>query len=135
MSFPNKTRMAKCYYCNEEMKDENLKAHCKKKHGAAKRGAGQTTLLSHFAVSAKKSKQDSSHSDELLLSSSGRQTPESSLFSRPETPIEAPEMALETPDKAEEIPDDKEKDNHLKELVNCSTGAKITNCSLTLASS
>ena len=70
MSFPSKTRMAKCYYCNEEMKDENLKAHCEKKHGAAKRVAGQTTLLSHFAVSAKKSKPDPSHSDELLLSSS-----------------------------------------------------------------
>jgi hypothetical protein len=110
MSFPSKTRMAKCYYCNEEMKDENLKAHCEKKHGAAKRGAGQTTLLSHFA---KKSKQDSFHSDELLLSSSRRHTPESSLFSRPETPVETPERALETPDKVEEIPNDKENDNHL----------------------
>ena len=69
MSYPSQTRMSMCYYFKEEMKDENLKLHCEKKHNAVKRVAGQTSLLSHFAVSAKKSKPGSSSSppsDELL---------------------------------------------------------------------
>ncbi len=36
MSFQRKTKMSKCYYCGEMMKDENLKSHCKNVHNAAK---------------------------------------------------------------------------------------------------
>ena len=107
MSYPSQTRMSKCYYCKEEMKDENLKLHCEKKHNAVKRVAGQTSLLSHFAVSAKKFKPGSSSlppSDELLLLSGGRETPELNLFSRPETPLE-------------NLDDNEERDDTFKELI------------------
>ena len=90
MSFPSRTRISKCFYCNEDMKDENLKKHCEIKHGKPKRVAGQSNLFSHFAPSAKRAKEDTtpSSSDEILLSSGGRKTPEMNIFSRPETPVE-----------------------------------------------
>ena len=53
MSYSSQTRMSKCYYCKEEIKDENLKLQCEKKHNAVKCVAGHTSLLSHFAVRKK----------------------------------------------------------------------------------
>ena len=85
MSFPGRTRISKCFYCNEDMNDENLKKHCEIKHGKPKRVAGQSNLFSHFAPSAKRAKEDTtpSSSDEMLLSSERRKTPEMNIFSRP----------------------------------------------------
>ena len=92
MSFLSKTKMSKCYYCSENMRDENLKAHCLSKHNAAKRVAGEVSVTGFFGPASKKLKfpdASSSTTEEMLLMSGGRQTPEDNLFSRPETPIDA----------------------------------------------
>ena len=44
--------MSKCYYCNEVMKDENLKAHCRNVHNAAKRIAGERSVENWFGTPA-----------------------------------------------------------------------------------
>ena len=90
-AYQSKTKMSKCYYCEEEMKDENLKKHCLTKHSAAKRVLGEQSVFGHFVTNAKRSKitdpSTSSTPDELLLLSGGRKTPDN-LFTRPETPVE-----------------------------------------------
>ena len=107
--------MSKCYYCEEEMKDENVKKHCLTKHSAAKRVFGEQSVFGHFATSAKRSKMTdpstSSTPDELLLLSGGRKTPDN-LFSRPETPDER-DPATDVFDVDYEIKDVEE----LKELI------------------
>ena len=112
--------MSKCYYCEEEMKDGNLKKHCLTKHSAAKRVLGEQSVFGHFATSAKRSIQSkmtdpstSSKPDELLLLSGGRKTPDN-LFSRPETPDER--------DPATDVFEDDDEhtdveDGQLKELI------------------
>ena len=45
MSYLSKTKLSKCYYCNEEMKDENLKVHCLTKHNAAKHVAVEVSVV------------------------------------------------------------------------------------------
>ena len=101
-SYPSKTRKVKCFYCNQEMLEENLKPHCDLKHRAPKRVAGQQDILSLFAGSAKKAKTISvpEASSELLLQtggSGGRVTPDYNILSRPETPTENPEDQSEQP--------------------------------------
>ena len=58
--------MSKCYYCNEVMKDENLKAHCRNVHNAAKRIAGERSVEYWFGtpvlVKVSKTSQESSSS-------------------------------------------------------------------------
>ena len=44
MSFTSKIKKSKCYYCNEVMRDENLKEHCKNVHNASKRIAGERSV-------------------------------------------------------------------------------------------
>ena len=70
-SFASKTKKVKCYYCKEEMKDENLKVHCLTKHNAAKRVAGEISVSGYFASASKKLKisdaPSSSTTDESLL--------------------------------------------------------------------
>ena len=81
--------MAKCYYCNEVMKDENLKAHCKNVHNAFKRIADERSVENWFGTpaSAKVSKtsqeSSSSTSGELLLTTGGRKTPEDLILTGP----------------------------------------------------
>ena len=64
--FASKTKKVKCYYCKEEMKDENLT-----KHNAAKRVAGEISVSGYFASASKKLKisdaPSSSTTDESLL--------------------------------------------------------------------
>ena len=55
-SFDSKIKKVKCYYCKEEMKDENLKVHCLTKHNAAKRVAGAVSVSGYFASASKKLK-------------------------------------------------------------------------------
>ena len=52
-AYPSKIKMSKCYYCKEEMKDENLAKHCKLKHNAAKCVLGEESVSGYFATSAK----------------------------------------------------------------------------------
>ena len=54
MLYLSKTKLSKCFYCNEEMKDENLKVHCLTKHNAAKRVAGEVSVAGFFASSSKR---------------------------------------------------------------------------------
>ena len=56
MSYLSKTKLSKCFYCNEEMKDENLKVHCLTKHNAAKRVAGEVSVVGFFESSTKRLK-------------------------------------------------------------------------------
>ena len=107
-SYPSKTRKVKCFYCNQEMLEENLKPHCELKHRAPKRVAGQQDILSLFAGSAKKAKTISvpKASSELLLQtggSGGRETPDYNILSRPETPTENPEDQIEQPKDNDKI--------------------------------
>ena len=48
ISFLSKSKMSKCYYCGEVMRDENLKTHCKNAHKAAKRIAGERSVEGFF---------------------------------------------------------------------------------------
>ena len=107
--------MSKCYYCKEEMKDENLAKHCKLKHNAAKRVLGEESVSGYFATSAKKPRENENTSSagssqgEMLLLSAGRKTPEDSLLTRPETPPPV-EHFIDEKDTTEE-------NEHLKDLV------------------
>ena len=74
------------------MLEENLSEHCRKKHNAAKRIVGETSVSDMFSPAAKKSKASDSGSSsaqaELLLATGGRKTPEDNILVRPETPVE-----------------------------------------------
>lgn len=89
MSFLSKTKMSKCYYCGEVMRDENLRTHCKKAHKAAKRVAGERSVEGFFAspfqpkVSKTSTESSASTSGEILLSTGGRQTPEDLVLTGP----------------------------------------------------
>ena len=89
MSFTSRTKMTKSYYCNEVMKDENLKAHCRNVHNAAKRIAGERSVENWFgtpaAAKVSKTSQESSSSTsgEFLLTTGGRKTPEYLILTGP----------------------------------------------------
>ena len=74
------------------MLEENLSEHCRKKHNAAKRIVGETSVSDMFSPAAKKAKASDSGSSsaqaELLLATGGRKTPEDNILVRPETPVE-----------------------------------------------
>ena len=100
------------------MLEENLSAHCNKKHKAAKRILGEASVSGYFASSSKKSKQEesseleSSTTDtERLLATGGRKTPEDNILVRPETPAY----------EEESLEDEKEKlyleSDHVKTLL------------------
>ena len=100
------------------MLEENLSAHCNKKHKAAKRILGETSVSGYFASFSKKSKQEesseleSSTTDtERLLATGGRKTPEDNILVRPETPAY----------EEESLEDEKEKlyleSDHVKTLL------------------
>ena len=114
-AYPSKIKMSKCYYCKEEMKDENLAKHCKLKHNAAKRVLGEESVSGYFATSAKKPRENENPSSagssqgEMLLLSGGRKTPEDSLLTRPETPPPVEHFIDEK--------DTDEENEHLKDLV------------------
>ena len=86
-SFKSKVKMSKCFYCDETMKDENLKAHCKTVHRQAKQVAGKASVDSFFKTPAAKVSKSSlasssSTSGEQLLMSGGRKTPEDFFFNQ-----------------------------------------------------
>ena len=100
-SFKSKVKMSKCFYCDETMKDENLKAHCKTVHRQAKRVAGEASVDSFFKTPAAKVSKSSlasssSTSGEQLLMSGGRKTPEDLFLTSP-TPDDAHEEDSVTP--------------------------------------
>ena len=79
MSFQSKTKMSKCYYCGEMMRDENLKSHCKNIHNAAKHVAGERSVEGFFNPPVSKVlkaslQSSSSTSEECLLASGGQNT-------------------------------------------------------------
>ena len=73
------------------MLEENLSEHCRKKHNAAKRIVGETSVSDMFSPAAKKAKASDSGSSsaqaELLLATGGRKTPEDNILVRTETPV------------------------------------------------
>ena len=128
MSFQSKTKMSKCYYCGEVMKDENLKSHCKNTHGAAKRVAGERSVENFFTpppskVSKTFVESSSSTSGECLLASGGRQTPEDLLLTGPHTSEDIedePRESLEKDTANEDINEEPTKileDDTVNELV------------------
>ena len=115
MSFQSKTKLSKCYYCGEIVKDEYLKFHCKNIHSAAKRVAGERSVDSFFGApaSSKVSKtsveSSSSTSGECLLLSGGRKTPEDLIFTGPAPDEDVIEPLIEVKETADKDP--------VKELV------------------
>ena len=129
MSFLSKTKMSKCYYCGEVMRDENLKTHCKKAHKAAKRVAGERSVEGFFAspfqpkVSKTSTESSASTSGEILLSTGGRQTPEDLLLTGPpsheelQVPVDLVDMFEDDTVKSPVEPKDALEENTVNELV------------------
>ena len=129
MSFLSKTKMSKCYYCGEVMRDENLKTHCKKAHKAAKRVAGERSVEGFFAspfqpkVSKTSTESSASTSGEILLSTGERRTPEDLLLTGPpsheelQVPVDLVDMFEDDTVKSPVEPKDALEENTVNELV------------------
>ena len=68
------------------MLEENLSKHCRNKHNAAKRIAGEQSASDMFGGSVKKAKKDDADTEKLLATTGGRQTPDDLLLVGPDTP-------------------------------------------------
>ena len=84
--YASKKRKVKYYYCKLEMLEENLSKHCRNKHNAAKRIAGEQSASDMFGGSFKKAKKDDADTEKLLATTGGRQTPDDLLLVGPDTP-------------------------------------------------